>query len=208
MAFTWRDILLSAYPVLNQNWITPLLSEWWFVQSINNAISNSLVYKWYIWSFQNTRDDFETWIDSNKTLTFTTTHPILAVMKIYIDRWNWYEEYEMHRVPSSYILKDDTYSYNTSDNIINIRISNSMVNKIMITYYRWQNRINTLDDIIDLPDIIRPAISYFTLSEVIPLYHSYEQWRDVNYFRLATQYLEWLRQTDTIEWDRVQADLV
>lgn len=208
MAFTWRDILLAAYPVLNQNWITPLISNWWFVQSINNAIYNTLVYDWNLWSFQNTRDEFVDWVEWRKTLSFTTSYPIMSVMKIYIDRWNWYEDYEMHRVPSSYILSDDTYSFDTSDNVINIRVWNTMVKKILVIYYRWQSRINTLDDEIDLPDIIRPAIIYFTLAEVIPVYHSFEQWRDTNYYNMAKEYLKNLRMTDTITWDRVNADLI
>ena len=208
MAFTWRDILLAAYPVLNQTWITPLISEWWFAQNINNAILNTLVYKWNVWSFQNTVDTFDVVWDINKTLSFTTTYPMFSVLKVYTDRWNWFEESTFHRVPTSYELLEDTMSYDTSWKRFNIRLWNKTVKRIKITYYRWQDRINTLDDKIDLPDIIRPAISYFTLSEVIPLYHTYEQWRDINYYKLATTYLDNLRQMDTIAWDRIEADLV
>jgi len=212
MAFTWQDILTASYSILNQNGITPLVTDWWFTQAINSAINNVVTYKGYLWSWQNDKIELE--LDETKYNTevlYTHENPILAVQKVFIDDWNWYQEVDHKLFPMinyAYPLTKSWYSYVTSEKVIKYKIDDTRIKKILFSIYRWVDSIATLSDTINMPNIMKPAVLYFTLSEIIPVYHTFEQGRDINYHNRAIEYLEWVRAIDNIQWDRITATIV
>ena len=206
----WQDILNICYPLLNQNWITPLIWQWSFIQAINLWINQILSYKGYLWWWQTEVYELEN-ISYWQEQIITLPYNILSIWAIYVYVNNERVKYDnnVKRYKKWIPILTEWISYFAFWNTLSIKIDNKNIKKVRIIYYRDIPHINTLQDEIKIPDQFKNVLVYFTMSEIIPVYHEFEQWRDINYYNKAVQMLEWLRQTDnSLNVDEVKWHIV
>jgi len=176
-----NEVISALHPLLNEKWITPLMNTQWFLAQINNAVQFIYSYKWRIRTWQLKYIEVDT--TNNNTgdiITVNTDKIINSVHWLIYTKWNTSTKKDISLVYSPAFLnivethKVPLYT-NREWRQISFMLTDWNVDKVWVIYFKWHEKLLSVDDEINLPYVFLPAVISFSAAYILPIYNQ-DQW--------------------------------